>query len=102
MQQEYLAEPRLLALSGADAVLVNCRNVLEDARRIGLPAAFLRMVGKTLFFNRAMPITRRFEDLEPRRSEMIFERGGSSCYSFEGHVGGRALSRSFDDIWCLC
>jgi hypothetical protein len=31
MQQEYLAEPRLLALSGTDAAVGNCRKVLEPS-----------------------------------------------------------------------
>jgi hypothetical protein len=33
MQQEYLAKPRLLAFSGADAALANCRKVPDHASR---------------------------------------------------------------------
>ena len=55
MQQEYLAKPRLLALPEADAALANCRRLVDHARRIGLPVAFVRMVGESAFFNRATP-----------------------------------------------
>jgi nicotinamidase-related amidase len=81
--QEYLAEPRLLALSEADAALANCRRVLAHARRVGLPVAFMRMVGKSVFFNCAAPFIRWIDGFEPHRNEMIFERGSPSCYSCE-------------------
>jgi nicotinamidase-related amidase len=83
LQQEYLAKPRLLALSEADAALANCRRVLDHARRIGLPVAFIRMVGESAFFNRATPFIRWIEGFEPSRNEMVFERAGPSCYSCE-------------------
>jgi hypothetical protein len=40
MQQESLAEPRLLALSGAGAALANCRKVFDHAHWI-MPAGGL-------------------------------------------------------------
>lgn len=40
MQQEYLAKPRLLAISGMERALDNCRKVLDHSRNIGLPVAF--------------------------------------------------------------
>src|SRR3989475_3078767 len=55
MQQEYVAAPRLLAISGIDRALDNCRKILDHARRIGLPVAFVRMLNESAFFNRATP-----------------------------------------------
>jgi len=83
MQQEYVAAPRLLAISGIDRALDNCRKVLDHARRIGLPVAFVRMLNESAFFNRATPFARWIEGFEPYRNEMIFERGSPSCYSCE-------------------
>jgi hypothetical protein len=82
MQQEYLAEPRLLAFSGADAVLVNCAEALDEfldhARRIGLPAAF--RASESVCLNCAAPLSRWIDGFEPCRNEMNFERDGPSCY----------------------
>jgi nicotinamidase-related amidase len=83
MQQEYLAEPRLLAIPEIDRALDNCRTVLEHSRRIGLPIAFIRMVNESAFFNRATPFVRWIEGFEPHRNEMVFERESPSCYSCE-------------------
>jgi len=82
MEQDYLAKPRLLALSEADAALANCRKVLAHARRIGLPVAFMRMVGPSVP-NRATTFIRWIDGFQPCRDEMIFERGSPSCYSCE-------------------
>ncbi len=81
MQQEYLAQPRLLAISEIDRALDNCRRVLDHSRQIGLPVAFIRMVNESAFFNRATPFVRWIEGFEPYRNEMVFERGSPSCYS---------------------
>jgi nicotinamidase-related amidase len=83
LQQEYVAAPRLLAIPGIERALDNCRKVLEHARRIGLPIAFVRMLGESAFFNRATPFVRWIEGFEPHRNEMIFERGSPSCYACE-------------------
>jgi nicotinamidase-related amidase len=83
MEQEYVAAPRLLAISGIDRALDNCRKVLDHARRIGLPVAFVRMLSESAFFNRATPFARWIEGFEPYRNEMIFERDSPSCYSCE-------------------
>jgi nicotinamidase-related amidase len=55
MQQEYLATPRLQAIVEIDRALDNCRKVLDHSRKIGLPVAFIRMLGESAFFNRATP-----------------------------------------------
>jgi nicotinamidase-related amidase len=83
MQQEYLAKPRLLAISKIDRALDNCRRVLDHAREIGLPVAFMRLLNESGFFNRATPFVRWIEGFEPYRNEMVFERGSPSCYSCE-------------------
>lgn len=83
MQQEYLAQPRLLAISGIDRALDNCRRVLDHSRRVGLPVAFIRMINESAFFNRATPFVRWIEGFEPYRNEMVFERSSPSCYSSE-------------------
>ena len=83
MQQEYLAKPRLFAISEIDRALDNCRKVLDHSRRIGLPVAFIRMFNESAFFNRATPFSRWIEGFEPYRNEMVFERNSPSCYSCE-------------------
>jgi nicotinamidase-related amidase len=83
MQQEYLAKPRLLAISEIDRALHNCRRVLDHARDIGLPVAFMRLLSESAFFNRATPFVRWIEGFEPYRNEMVFERSSPSCYSCE-------------------
>jgi nicotinamidase-related amidase len=83
MQQEYTATPRLLAIPGIDAALVNCRRVLDHSRATGLPIAFVRMLDDSAFFNRATPFVRWIEGFEPHRNEMIFERSSPSCYASE-------------------
>ncbi|MDP1585335.1 MAG: isochorismatase family protein [Bradyrhizobium sp.] len=83
LQQEYLAKPRVLAISEIDRALANCRRVLEHSRRIGLPVAFVRMLNESAFFNRATPFVRWIEGFEPNRNEMVFERASPSCYSSE-------------------
>ena len=83
MQQEYLAQPRLLAISAIDRALDNCRKVLDHARLIGLPVAFTRTLSESPFFNRATPFVRWIEGFEPWRNEMVFERASPSCYASE-------------------
>ena len=83
MQQEYLANPRLPAISEVDHALDNCRKVLVHSRRIGLPVAFIRMLNESGFFNRATPFVRWIEGFEPYRNEMVFDRASPSRYSSE-------------------
>jgi nicotinamidase-related amidase len=83
MQQEYLAKPRLLAISRIDRALDNCRKLLNHSRKVGLPVAFMRLLNESAFFNRATPFVRWIEGFKPYRNEMVFERSGPSCYSSE-------------------
>jgi len=108
MQQEYLAKPRLLAISQIDCALDKCRKVLDHSRRMGLPVAFIRMINESAFFNRATPFVRWIEGFEPYRNEMIFERSRPSCYSSEAFTalvnqsrGGVVLAGFAGESACL-
>ena len=88
MQQECLAEPRLLALSGTDAAVGNCRKVLEPSAPEWPAGAFMRMVGGSVLFTCATLFIRWIERLSLTQ-KVIFERGSSSCYRCEPQVGRR-------------
>jgi nicotinamidase-related amidase len=81
MQQEYTASPRMFAIPHVEAALENCRRVLRHARLVGLPVAFLRMVGRSPFFNPALSYSRWISGFEPVNSDMVFERSKPSCYA---------------------
>ena len=107
MQQEHLAKPRLLAISEIGAALNTCRKVLDSSRRIGLPVAFVRIIGESVVFNRATPFVRWIEGLEPDRNEMVFERASRSCYSCKPFAvlvnqsrGGIVLARFAGEAAC--
>lgn len=108
MQQEYLAKPRMLAISGIERALDNCRRVLDHSRRVGLPVAFVRLFNESAFFNRATPFARWIEGFEPGRNEMVFERSSPSCYSCEPFAtlvsqsrGGFVLAGFAGETACL-
>ena len=81
LQQEYVASPRMFAIPDVEAALENCRSVLRHARRVGLPVAFLRMVGRSPFFNPVLSYSRWISGFEPVSSDMVFERSKPSCYA---------------------
>jgi nicotinamidase-related amidase len=81
LQQEYIASPRLFAIPDVEAALENCRAVLRHSRRAGLPVAFLRMVGRSPFFNPVLSYSKWISGFEPVNSDMIFERNKPSCYA---------------------
>jgi nicotinamidase-related amidase len=83
MQQEYIASPRLFSIpkTEAEAALENCRALLAHARGQGLPVAFLRMVGRSPFFNPVLSYCNWIPGFEPMTSEMVFERSKPSCYA---------------------
>jgi hypothetical protein len=78
VQQQYLAKPRLPAISEIDRALDNSRKVLDHSRGIGMPVAFIRMLNESASFNRATPFVRWVEGFEPYRNEMVFERASPS------------------------
>jgi nicotinamidase-related amidase len=81
LQQEYIASPRLFSIPKVEAALENCRAALAHSRRIGLPVAFLRMVGQSPFFNPVLTYSNWIPGFEPLGSEMVFERSKPSCYA---------------------
>jgi hypothetical protein len=107
MQQEYLAKPRLPAISEINCALDNCRKVLDHSHGIGLPVAFIRMLNESAFFNRATPFVRWIEGFEPYHNEMVFEQV-SSCRNREPFTalvnqsrGGIVLARFAGESACL-
>ena len=81
LQQEYVASPRLFSIPEAEHALENCRLALAHSRRMGFPVAFLRMVGRSPFFNPVLSYSNWIPGFEPLTSEMVFERGKPSCYA---------------------
>jgi len=81
LQQEYIASPRLFSIPDAEQALDNCRLALRHSRRVGLPVAFLRMIGRSPFFNPLLSYSSWIPGFEPMTSEMVFERSKPSCYA---------------------
>jgi len=81
LQQEYVASPRLYSIPGAERALENCRQALAHSRRMGFPVAFLRMIGRSPFFNPVLSYSNWIPGFEPLTSEMVFERSKPSCYA---------------------
>jgi nicotinamidase-related amidase len=81
LQQEYIASPRLFSIPRAEKALDNCRLALTHAREVGLPVAFLRMIGHSPFFNPVLSYSNWIPGFEPLTSEMVFERSKPSCYA---------------------
>jgi nicotinamidase-related amidase len=81
LQQEYIASSRLFAIPEAVAALDNCRTALAHSRRLGLPIAFFRMVGRSAFFNPVLNYSKWIPGFEPAASDMVFERSKPSCYA---------------------
>jgi nicotinamidase-related amidase len=101
LQQEYIAEPRALALEHAAAALERCRIALDHARANGFPVAFLRWIDNAPFFNPNSRFARWIEGFEPHGSDMIFERNRPSCYAsrefaeFMGRTGQPVVLAGF-------
>ena len=92
LQQEYIASPRLYSVPKAEAALENCRIALAHSRRLGFPVAFLRMVGRSPFFNPVLSYSHWIPGFEPLTSEMVFERSMPSCYA--NREFGHAMTES--------
>ena len=60
MRQEYLAKPRLPAISKIDFALENFRKVLDHSRATGFPVAFMRTLNDAAFSTaqRRLPLDR--------------------------------------------
>jgi nicotinamidase-related amidase len=108
LQREYIAAPRLHASPTAEAAIENCRRALAHAREMGFPVAFLRMAGRSPFFNPMPSYSHWIPGFEPLTSEMVFERSMPSCYANRefGHVmtesGGHFVLAGFSgEAGCL-
>jgi nicotinamidase-related amidase len=97
LQQEYLATQRALAVPDAELAIQNCRVALAHARAVGMPVAFVRMVGQSAFFNPATRFSRPIEGFEPESADLVFERNKPSCYDNDSfaevmeHAGGNFI-----------
>ena len=108
LQQEYTASPRLFSIPKIETALENCHAALSLARELGLPVAFLRLIGRAPFFNPALSYSHWIPGFEPLTSEMVFERSMPSCYANRefGHVmtesGGHFVLAGFSgETGCL-
>jgi nicotinamidase-related amidase len=81
LQQEYIADQRLMAMPEAAGTLDNCRAALYHARSMGFPVAFFRQVSRSTFFNPATSFSGWIKGFEPSGVDMIFDREKPSCYS---------------------
>ena len=91
-QQEYLAGTRVLAPADRESALKNCRDALNHARGMHFQIAFVRWTGR----DRNLQATSRhlgwIESLEPRGSDMVFDRDQPSC--FAGSLFADVMSES--------
>lgn len=81
LQKEYVANARLMAMPEIDGPLANIRAVLEHARAMGFPVAYVRQVSRSSFFNPATEFSGWISGFEPTGADMIFDRDQPSCYS---------------------
>jgi nicotinamidase-related amidase len=81
LQVEYAAPGRAYNLEDIESCLENCRAVLSESRRLGLPIAHFRRTLANTYFNPASPFSAWISDFRPRTNEMMFERRLPSCYS---------------------
>ena len=81
LQVEYAAPGRAYSLADIEPCLENCRAVLSESRRLGLPIAHFRRTLANTYFNPVSPFSEWISDFRPRTNEMMFERHLPSCYS---------------------
>jgi nicotinamidase-related amidase len=81
LQQEYVAAPRRMAVPDASAALAQCSLLLEHARDMGFPVAFMKRVTHAPFFNAATRFSHWIDGFSPLPTEMVFERELPSCYA---------------------
>jgi nicotinamidase-related amidase len=81
LQVEYAAPGRAYSLADIEPCLDNCRAVLSESRKLGLPIAHFRRTQANTYFNPVSPFSAWISDFRPRTNEMMFERRLPSCYS---------------------
>jgi isochorismate hydrolase len=63
----------------ADTVISNCRTLMDRARSLGFPIAFVISKGRS--FSQSAPPSRWINGFRPQRNDMVFEPSAASCYS---------------------
>ena len=81
LQVEYVADGRAYCVKETDAMLANCKSVLEHCRSEGLPIAHFRQLKSSAYFNKASEFSGWIDGFQPKPNEMVFERRMPSCYS---------------------
>lgn len=102
LQQEYVAQPRRMAVPDATDALLQCGRLLAHARAMGFPVAFMKWVTRAPFFNAATRFSQWIEGFSPLPNEMVFERELPSCYAngdftrvLEEGAGGNVVLAGF-------
>jgi len=86
--------------------LENCMSAIQHARNLGLPIAFTRQEGNPGLIERSAQ-SAWISGLEPKRSDMVFERPQPSCYTnrlFEdvvSRIGSFAIAGLVAEETCL-
>ena len=86
--------------------LENCMSAIQHARNLGLPIAFTRQEGNPGLIERSAQ-SAWISGLEPKRSDMVFERPQPSCYTnqlFEdvvSRIGNFAIAGLVAEETCL-
>jgi nicotinamidase-related amidase len=81
LQREYLSSTRPLALADAPAAIVNCIKLLEHARDLQIPVAFLRWSQPAKIFSPDSQFSDWVDGCRPSGSDMVFDRAWPSCYA---------------------
>ena len=74
LQVEYAAPGCAYSLADIEPCLDNCRAVLSESRKLGLPIAHFRRTQGNAYFNSVSPFSAWISDFRPRTNEMVFER----------------------------
>ena len=80
LQQEFVADGRLLQIHSIGEALENCRRLLAYAREQRWPIAHARWVQHGAYFNRSLPFSSWIPGFEPRGTELVYDKPGPSCY----------------------
>lgn len=73
LQHYYYDKLRAEHGMNVERSLDNCRTAIHHARSVGIPLAYTRLTSETS--------SSWIDGLEPRRSDMVFDRNSPSCYT---------------------
>ena len=107
LQEEQPGSTGKLESEHAKAAIEKCRKLLAHAREEGWPVAFTRQFRLSPTANRTWS-PRWISGFEPRRADMLFDRGASSCYdstefadAMDAAGGAFAVAGVSNDDACL-